>query len=132
MLTEAKIDFLMPALRHRDEMIRFARAIETAVIAAVDAERAKEITCEQDAFEQWSRPDSVQRVKDDNGYTDQRMQTAFNGWLARSKLSPDIPPGFALVPIDPTEKMLDAGNSAMGGSGRWKTLYKAMIAAAQK
>jgi hypothetical protein len=42
-----------------------------------------------------------------------------------------IPEGYALVPSEPTEAMIAAGNRVMGGSGRWTTLYKAMLAAAQ-
>ena len=44
---------------------------------------------------------------------------------------PAIPEGYVLVPKEPSEAMLKAGNKSMLGSGNWRTLYKAMIAAAQ-
>lgn len=43
-----------------------------------------------------------------------------------------IPEGWVLVPKKPTDKMVEAANTLAQGTGRWISIYKAMIAAAPK
>lgn len=43
-----------------------------------------------------------------------------------------IPEGWVLVPKEPTKKMVEAANILEQGTGRWITIYKAMLTAAPK
>ena len=52
---------------------------------------------------------------------------AANAWNTRH-----IPEGYALVPVEPTAEMIDAGFRADSESFPLKHIYKAMIAAAQE
>jgi len=103
----------------------FAHAIESAAIAAVDAERSKE---------------AIATLHDDGYWTTKnanfRHQSSYAGWRQDVFLSPTIPAGYALVPIDVTDAMLEAWKNQLmipvGSSPESKArrAYKAMISAA--
>ena len=57
----------------------------------------------------------------------------YTGLLAHLRNHPAAPEGYVLVPVEPTQEMLNAGYEA-GKDSAWsyKNCYAAMIAAAQK
>jgi len=132
MLTEEQIDEIQPMVKSFPQWkFLFAREIERLTIAAVDAERAKDAVA-------W-------RHTNDNGINvvNRYRDPGEEGWKTEPLyLSPAIPTGFALVPIEPTMQMLIAGRKADedwlgseveeddGFETGLLAIYKAMIAAA--
>lgn len=88
---------------------------------------------EREAFEKW-RATGKQGERPCDLYAEPGLWSA---WQARASLSlpsVQVPPGYALVPIEPTQAMRTAGfckNIELGGGKRNpEETYKAMIAAA--
>lgn len=101
----------------------------------------------REAFERWYAEETgepnVRRYADSRGvYTHLAMQSAWLGWkaaLESQAAQPQVPEGYVLVPVEPTENMMNAGHAAA-----WrripsifdlrdaKEVYQAMLAASQE
>ena len=131
MLTEEQIDNiwadLPPYGGDYRVILDFARAIEAAAIAAVDAERSKMRPLQ---FDDWWQ---TLTTRDQNRLDKESLVEAWSAALSVA------PPGYALVPIEPTKEMINAGlhadadwfNAYECEVERHEAIYKAMIAAAQ-
>ena len=85
------------------------------------------MTTERERFEAWAI-----RILGDNptwrGSGD--CELAWQAWQAALS----APPGYALVPVEPTPEMVEQGRQALGAyhTGTPRMIYTAMIAAAPK
>ncbi len=57
-------------------------------------------------FEAWMFEELSRVISQD--YGDPRVCAAWDGWQARAALAPAVPPGFVLVPVEPTPDMVAA------------------------
>ena len=105
---------------------------------------------ERERFESWARQrwthpeDFDQRIKAPSKYNNYEVQAAWDAWQERAaQPEPSVPDGWKLVPIEPTEEMVNAARnapipavhldsiSAMADI-RNKVCYRAMLTAAPK
>ena len=76
------------------------------------------------------KPELMQWI---NGrYEFDTMESAWHGFSIGFKAGRAIPPGYALVPVEPTEAMIEAAEEAYMPFGAMELAYSAMLAAAPK
>ena len=86
---------------------------------------------ERELFEEWAKERGLTRTRcEDTGvYFNQKTLYAWEAWQAR------VPEGYVVVPVDPTERMLDSAYSSISDNLHYadlENIYKAMIEAVEK
>lgn len=114
----------------KNEIIQAARAH----LATLRDEKGVE---EMAAFEKYFKGYGLDfsRTEDSWGkpiYKHTHIDAMYAGWCAAQGYLNGVPDGYALVPIEPTEEMWEAGYSAGDGETCARAIYKAMIEAAPK
>lgn len=104
---------------------RIQQHMDSALVGQQQAVAVPDSTYERKRFAKWFCMQDA--LKED----DASMDGYWAGWLARSGQPPAVPDGYALVPIKPTDLMLDAAVNAGDEPGSdYYTIYAAMLAAA--
>ena len=88
---------------------------------------------ERERFEAWAGDQgySLRRTVSGEVYQDFRAEGAWWGWQARAALAPAVPPGFVLVPVEPTPEMVAAIHFPLSVTPNTGIqCYRAMLAAA--
>ncbi len=82
---------------------------------------------ERKRFEAWI---NAPLERDGEQYTSSHYSMLWQAWQAALS----APPGYALVPVEPTPEMVEQGRQALGAyhTGTPRMIYTAMIAAAPK
>lgn len=90
---------------------------------------------ERERFEAWAKRTAFDLTRFDDAdyeseYTELETESAWEAWQARAALSaPAVPPGWVLVPVEPTPEMLTEGDQKT-----WifpaRECWEAMLAAA--
>ena len=86
---------------------------------------------ERELFEEWAKERGLTRTRcEDTGvYFNQKTLYAWEAWQAR------VPEGYVVVPVDPTERMLDSAYSSISDNLHYadlENIYKAMLEAVEK
>mgnify|MGYP003445350795 CR=1 FL=1 len=88
------------------------------------------MTTERELFEQWaySKKWNIFRVRDKgiDRDVDDFVDGAWHGWQASANHQ-----GYKLVPLEPTEEMINAAINVVVDEGSYERMYKAMIGAAK-
>ena len=100
---------------------------------------------EREAFEAWAKDEfysglaSVSDTWDEkrNCYTDFAHHMAFNAFkYARAAVQANVPDGWVLVPVEPTDEMVVAGKNECGeevfSPSQVKAVWRDMLSAIQK